>query len=269
MKNLLSSALCLLVLSACQPQTQTSESQQSELSIVATSHPLMLIAKELTQGIDELSSVGGSGDSHDTALTPGELKRIKEADLVLWLGADAQPSLNHALNQQKTVGPEQWVELPNSREHAGEKDPHFWFSSAQVARYAQGLSQKLSELNPAQAQAYADNLARFVRQLNQLNDQAPDMSGDKYVALIDVYQSLEEQTGITFDGSLAQHDQPIKLSRIQQVVSSDANCVLASHQQRPQALDGFNWIVINELMSDADEYTDGLSQALSKIRGCR
>ena len=229
----------------------------------------MLIAEQITRGLDDLSAVATSGDSHDAALTPSELKSIRESDLVLWLGEDAQPGLANQLDDLNAVDPSMWPSLPQSRAHTGEKDPHFWFSAAQVAAYAQGLSNALSKMHPERAPVYADNLANFVSELDQVTKQSTDMAGVKYVAAIDVYQSLEQQTGIEFDGALAEHDQPIKPSRLQQAASSGASCILASNLDRPRALCKFNWVVIDELMRGASDYVEGLSQAVSAVRGCR
>ena len=258
---------------ACSPKPSTdsadSAQTQYKAQIVATSRPLMLIAKEITQGIDDLSTVAASADSHDTALTPSELKRLRESDLVLWLGADAEPGLAEQLEGLSAADPQTWLSLPDSRAHKGEKDPHFWFSSAQVADYAEGLSDALSKMYPERASWYGGNLASFKQRLNQIDEQTTNMNGVKYLAAIDVYQSLEQQTGIEFDGALADHDQPIRPGRLQQAAKSGASCILASTASQPDALDRFDWIVIDELMRGVSSYTEGLNQAISLVRDCQ
>ena len=271
--NYLWIAIGIGALTACSPKPSTDGASQAEsdpkTQIVATSRPLMLIAEEITRGLDDLSAVATSGDSHDAALTPSELKSIRESDLVLWLGEDAQPGLAKQLKDLNAVDPSIWVSLPESRAHKGEQDPHFWFSSTQVAAYAQGLSDALSKMHPERAPVYADNLTGFKQRLEQISEQSVDMAGVKYLSAIDVYQSLEQQTGIEFDGALAEHDQPIKPSSLQQAALSEAKCILASNPDQPQALGKFNWIIIDELMRGASSYVEGLSQAVSLVRGCQ
>lgn len=271
--NYLWIAISAGLLTACSPEPVADGASQADpnasTQIVATSRPLMLIAQELTRGIDELSAVATSGDSHDAALTPSELKRIRESDLVLWLGEDAQPGLAKQLDDLNAVSPSEWVTLPESRAHKGEKDPHFWFSSTQVAAYAQGLTDTLSKMHPVRTAVYANNLERFKQRLERINQQSVDMAGVKYLSAIDVYQSLEQQTGIEFDGALAEHDQPIKPSSLQQAAKSSATCILASNPDQPQALGKFNWIIVDELMRGVSSYSEGLSQAVSAVRGCQ
>ena len=68
-------------------------------SLVVSTHPIYLIAKEVTAGIEEPVLLLGDQTGHDVQLTPAHRKAIQDASLVLWLGKVHEAPLDKLLNQ--------------------------------------------------------------------------------------------------------------------------------------------------------------------------
>lgn len=74
--------LCLLLLLS---------SQARAVEVLASIKPLQLIASAITQGGTEPQLLLSPGSSpHDYALRPSDIRRINNADLVLWVGPDLE-----------------------------------------------------------------------------------------------------------------------------------------------------------------------------------
>jgi zinc transport system substrate-binding protein len=54
--------------------------------LVVSIHPLYLIAKEVTKGVETPTLLLGNQSGHDVQLTPDNRKAVQDAELVIWLG---------------------------------------------------------------------------------------------------------------------------------------------------------------------------------------
>ncbi|MEG2885450.1 MAG: zinc ABC transporter substrate-binding protein, partial [Acinetobacter sp.] len=72
MNRILAFCLCALFFSASWAQAP----------LVVSTHPIYLIAKEITQGIEEPVLLLGNQTGHDVQLTPANRKTIMDASLV-------------------------------------------------------------------------------------------------------------------------------------------------------------------------------------------
>lgn len=121
---------------------------ESALSVVVSVHPLQLLIEDLTKGVvpvqvTTLMSINAS--PHDFSLSPQQMRQLREADWVLWLGAEAEPYLAAAVRQhagralallqldgvivRHSGDDHAHVEPPDHghhHQHAG-LDPHLWW----------------------------------------------------------------------------------------------------------------------------------------------
>lgn len=65
--------------------------------LVVSIHPLYLIAKEVTKGVETPTLLLGNQSGHDVQLTPANRKAIQDAELVLWLGKAHEAPLDKLL----------------------------------------------------------------------------------------------------------------------------------------------------------------------------
>jgi zinc transport system substrate-binding protein len=72
--------------------------------LVVSTHPIYLIAKEVTQGIEEPTLLLENQTGHDVSLTPAHRKIVQDAELVIWLGKAHEAPLEKLLsNNEKSI----------------------------------------------------------------------------------------------------------------------------------------------------------------------
>lgn len=69
----------------------------AQAPLVVSTHPIYLIAKEITQGIEEPVLLLGNQTGHDVQLTPANRKTIMDASLVIWVGKEHEAPLEKVL----------------------------------------------------------------------------------------------------------------------------------------------------------------------------
>ena len=187
----------------------------SEVGVLATIKPLQLIVSQITQGVAQESSalLPPGMTPHDFALKISDLKRVKQAGLVLWLGPEVEPYLtkimnNKAASQQLNLSTLPAIQRLGLRSLAGgrhhghhedsELDPHIWLSPENGLHIANALVEKLSALDGQNAHLYQQNFADFKRDLKQLDTFRNAFAKQQadYVVHHDAYQYLEVAMGL-------------------------------------------------------------------------
>jgi len=70
--------------------------------VLSSVKPIQLIANEITQGISESDVLMSTNTSpHDYALKPSDVKKLRSADLVVWVGPDLENFLQGMLSDHK------------------------------------------------------------------------------------------------------------------------------------------------------------------------
>jgi len=68
-------------------------------SLVVSTQPIYLIAKKITQGVEQPTLLLANQSGHDVSLTPAHRKTIQNAGLVIWLGQAHEAPLAKVLNE--------------------------------------------------------------------------------------------------------------------------------------------------------------------------
>ncbi|WP_299014687.1 zinc ABC transporter substrate-binding protein ZnuA [uncultured Photobacterium sp.] len=187
----------------------------SELNVVTTVKPLNLIVQELTDGVAQSEYLLPPGTSpHDYALRPSDVKKLRDADLVIWGGPELEMFLTKmlenkknslALTQKHTIDfrhYEHGAEIhhgDHSHSHDG-IDPHFWLGPKQSVQVALVITEALIQLDPLHKSRYKDNLSRFVSEvekaIEELNAELKPLADHGYYVFHDAYGYFEEQFGL-------------------------------------------------------------------------
>lgn len=151
------------------------------MSVLSSVKPINLIVQELTAGVATSSYLVPSGASpHDYALRPSDMKKIKNADTIVWYGNDLEPFLSKVLENKKniiTVSQFPSVEFyhfdkHDEDEHAHEghhhhnTDPHFWLGPKETLGVAKEITKQLIKIDPLNKDQYQSNLAQFEKKVN-------------------------------------------------------------------------------------------------------
>ena len=161
---------------------------QAKIQLLASLKPLALIAQEVAGDQADVSTLlPVSASPHDYPLKMSDHKRLRSADLVLWIGPEmesflARPLANLKPQQVMTAYQLEGLYWPEADEadhhhhhqnhsaHEG-KDPHIWLDPRNAALIAQALAERLAQLQPDSAQQFRANAQRFSTSLQQLDEQ--------------------------------------------------------------------------------------------------
>ena len=139
------------------------------------------------------SLVGANQDAHAYNLTSGDIKKIREARLVLLNGLGLEKAeLQRAVKQSKVASAEATAgikplaadEHDHEHDHShghdhdhGEFDPHVWNDPVLMQRYAANVAIALIKADPAGSRYYQQRFKDYQHVLNQLNNYANQQFG--------------------------------------------------------------------------------------------
>ncbi|KAB8307896.1 zinc ABC transporter substrate-binding protein ZnuA [Erwinia endophytica] len=248
----------------------TSLAPPAQAAVVASVKPLGFIAAAIADGVTPVEVLLPDGASeHDYALRPSDIKRLRAADLVVWVGPEMEafmPKVVAQLPAKKsielatldTVKPllvrgesdddhshEGEDETQNDHHH-GEYNMHLWMSPEIAKQTAVAIHEKLLELMPQSRDKLDANLQHFEAELAsadaQIGIQLTPVKGKGYFVFHDAYTYFEKHFGLTPTGHFTVNPeiQPgaQRLHQIRtQLVEHKAVCVFAEPQFRPAVID--------------------------------
>lgn len=176
-----------LVLAAC-GGTDGGSSSDGVPQVVTSFYPLEYVAERIVGEHAEVSTLTSPGvEPHDLELTVRQTATVSDADLVAFVKG-LQPAVDAAVEQH---GPDHVVEVTevvdleplDPEAHEGEDDEeheahadvdgdlHFWLDSLRMAEVAAEVEARMSELDPDNADVYAENLTALRQDLQELDEE--------------------------------------------------------------------------------------------------
>lgn len=165
--------LTILTLLGAAPQDPSAK----PMNVVATTGMIADTAREVGGPRTRVTALMGEGvDPHLYKASPGDLRRLQDADLILFNGLHLEGRLADTLvrlaRRQPTVQvtetiPENLLREPPELE--GHYDPHVWFDPTLWVYVAERTRDALIERDPAGKDEYTANCARVVARLKTLD----------------------------------------------------------------------------------------------------
>ena len=269
-------AFCLLSLLA-----MTSFAQAP---LVVSTHPIYLIAKEITKGVEEPKLLLENQTGHDVHLTPTHRKLIQDASLVIWLGKAHEAPLDSVLSKNNNAiallnaGILQTLPLRNNRGVAIKDtiDTHVWLEPNNAVRIGFFIAALRSQQHPEHKTEYWNNAKSFAREMLIASQQIKMNGGNKpYWSLHDAYQYLERPLNIKFAGSLTEdpHMAPTvaQIKYLNDTRPLKIMCLLAESTANPsqyRKLGSVNFQALDESFSQQQKFVVAW-QSLAKVaRSC-
>ena len=231
----------LVLLSLC-----SAPSLAAEVRLLTSIKPLQLIAAAVQDGLGEPEALLPPGASpHHYALRPSDVRRVREADLLYWIGPDLEgflprvlagrsgPSLavqtlpglslrhfgdEHEEHEEHEAHDEQApAREADEHDHAhrpGTLDAHLWLLPANARVIAARMAADLSALDPANGSRYQANLQAFEARLVavdlRLRQRLAGIAGKPYFVFHEAYDYFEAAYGLAHAGvfSVAAEVQP-------------------------------------------------------------
>jgi zinc transport system substrate-binding protein len=152
--------------------------------VLSSLRPLTLIAQEITgasASVDTLLPVTAS--HHDYPLKTSDYTRLKTADIVLWVGPELESFLQKPLSNLDaskiitayTLKDIHWP-ADNHRSgaqkdtHEHEQDPHLWLDPRNAVLVAKAITEKLEQVDAANAVLYRENFRLFKEKIQKLDE---------------------------------------------------------------------------------------------------
>lgn len=181
LRFLLSCSLRQLLVVSCLITVFSPAYVQAEPRILASIKPLALIAQEIVGPeiqVDTLLPITAS--PHDYPLKMSDHRRLREAELVIWVGPELESFLNKPLRNLTAerlmavydLPGIQWPEdsVAGVHNHQG-RDPHIWLNPQNAVVIAEALVVRLAGLAPEKSAFFAARLAAFVESMEALDKQ--------------------------------------------------------------------------------------------------
>lgn len=250
----------------------------AQADVVASIKPVGFIAAAIADGVTPVDVLLPDGASeHDYALRPSDIKRIKNADLVVWVGPEMEAFMTQSaasLPAQKNLemaalpgvksllvrgdedddhdedshaaGGDDHQDKSHAHHHHGEFNMHLWMSPEIARQTAVAIHGKLLELMPQSRAKLDANLQHFEADLadtdQKIGAQLAPVKNKGYFVFHDAYTYFEKHYGLSPTGHFTVNPeiQPgaQRLHEIRtQLVEQKAVCVFAEPQFRPAVID--------------------------------
>ncbi|WP_223114982.1 zinc ABC transporter substrate-binding protein ZnuA [Pseudomonas syringae] len=211
----------------------------AEVRVLTSIKPLQLIAAAVQDGVGKPEVLLPPGASpHNYALRPSDVRRVKEVDLLYWIGPDMETFLPRVI-QGRTLPSVAVQSLPGMHlrhfgednashdDHAhdhdtdtdtdtdehdhdhrpGSLDSHLWLSTVNARVIAAKMAADLSTADPANAARYASNAEAFSKRLDTLDarikDRVSAVTGKPYFVFHEAFDYFEEAYGLKHAGVFA------------------------------------------------------------------
>ncbi|MDD1783010.1 zinc ABC transporter substrate-binding protein ZnuA [Enterovibrio sp. ZSDZ35] len=265
-------------------------------NIVATIKPIALIAKDIAGDKGNVEVLlPASASPHDYALKPSDVKKISNADLVVWVGPEMEIFLKKLLNDKANalaltavngMPLRHYSEEGAHSDHEGHNhshdgiDAHIWLGPEQSKVIAKAISDALSKASPENAATYEKNYAQFVRQITaveaQLNTALDAKNAPGYFLFHDAYGYFENTFGLTPTGHFTVNPDrkpgARTLIKIRSALEENkANCVFTEPQFNPAIVESVvkytntKTVELDPMAQDIDLATQGYKDFLLQL----
>lgn len=193
-------------------------------TVISSVRPIGFITEAIASGVTNTDILLPDGASpHTYSLKPSDLAKIKNADLIIWVGEDMEvfmPTVLKNVDEQKQIElmdvPEIKIllrtnhhndEIPHddNDHHHGEYDEHIWLSPKIAKIIAKSIHDKLIELYPNKVQLLDANLNEFITNLSETEQNIAkkliSVQNRGYFVFHDAYGYFESQFGLKNLGS--------------------------------------------------------------------
>lgn len=275
---------CLVLLCSWFWLGQCNAAAKNTHSFVVSTHPIYLIAKAVTKGVEQPQLLLGNQSGHDVQLSPQQKKMLQNAELVLWLGKQHEAPLQKILQRHAyavaLLDSQIVLQLPlrTPRAQSIERtlDSHIWLEPNNAIRIAYFIAALRSQQHPQRKAQYWQNARQFSQQLLAVAKRF-DNSGNvqPYWAMHDAYQYVERALNIKMVGALTEDPHlPVTASQLKYLNDNRARprmCLLVeadTNQNTLLRLQPVQVQVVNESLSLDQDFVSAWGKLAQQISQC-
>ena len=218
-------AVVPLLLAACGGDGDDASAADGQLRIATTVSPITSITAAVVGDRAEVTGIVPEGtNSHTFEPQPSVAETLATADIVFINGLQLEEPTKElaAANVREgveivelgnlTITPEEYIFDFSFPEEEGKPNPHLWTNPPMARAYAEIITEKVSALDPENAEYYRENLAAFSSRVDELDEVlrtafATIPEGNKQLLTYhDAYAYFAEDYGWTVIGALQVSD---------------------------------------------------------------
>lgn len=256
----------------------------AQAPFVVSVHPIYLIAKEITQGVEQPELLLSNQSGHDVQLTPQHRRVIQNASLILWLGKEHEAPLEKVLSgNQKAIsildsGLVQTLPLRNTRGVMLKDtvDTHVWLDPNNAVRIGFFIAALRSQQHPEHKTIYWKNAQAFAKEMFVVSQSYNGQGAARpYWSFHDAYQYLERSMNLKFSGALT--DDPHVAPTVAQIkYLNDTRpykkmCLLAevhASSNQYQKLNPISFQSVDESMTVDQDFVSGWKKLAAETQRC-
>ena len=253
-------------------------------SLVVSTHPLYLIAQEVTKGVEQPVLLLENQTGHDVSLTPAHRKAIQDAGLVIWLGKAHEAPLDKLLhNNPKAVSilSSGLVKTLPQRSTRGAPlantvDTHVWLDPNNAVRIGFFIAALRSQQQPQYHDKYWHNAQVFAKQMFGIAQKFQNQGAvQPYWAYHDAYQYLERPLHLKLAGSMT--DDPHIAPTLAQIKYLNDHrgqkkmCLLAeahASANQYQKLQPIVFQAVDESLTAENNFISAWSDLAQQVKNC-
>ncbi|NLX19434.1 MAG: zinc ABC transporter solute-binding protein, partial [Desulfobulbus sp.] len=250
---------------------------QKQLTVLTTTFPLYQFTQNITRDVTgvtvELMIPAQTGCPHDYFLTPGDMRKLERADVLIMNGLGMEDFLHGAIKKagaglkviDSSAGIKGLIAYEDAKPHdSGEREqpsqnkeqrytghdhsstfnPHLFASPHMAALLVHNIGQAMAGLDPSNAGRYAVNAKQYSRQLNELGQAfvalGKRLKNNRIVTQHGVFDYLARDMGLRVVAVVQAHAgrQPsaAEILRITQEIKKRHAGVVFTEPQYPEAV---------------------------------
>src|ERR1019366_4968000 len=175
MKTVIGLALALGLILTTSPSTRAAD---GKISVVAAENFYGDVAHQIGGDDVAVASIMSNPDQdpHLFETTPGVVKQIASAQIVILNGADYDPWMDKLLKASPKAGRTAIVVADLVGKKAGD-NPHLWYDPGTMPAAARALAEAFAKADPAHKERYATRLKTFLASLKPIDDKIAAIRG--------------------------------------------------------------------------------------------
>lgn len=171
-KRILFIFLLSLLVVGCAKKTDNNINSTKKKVTVTTSFIYDMVRQVAGDTVNIDLIIPAGEDPHLYLAKPNDVKKIQEADLVLYHGLHFEGKMEDVLSKKGVAVTKNFPEdKVGKMEEDGAMviDPHFWFDISLYKEAVKVASEELIKLNPSESNMYSSNLDKYLKELDDLD----------------------------------------------------------------------------------------------------
>ena len=167
----------------------------ARVNVVATTPMMQSFASQIYGNPTNIKTLSCADNNCQNALSTADALRLQKANLIVWLGTEkgvakwleANPgAVSYAVLTQTPD-----LQTQPSQINPKESNPYIWTSPTNAIAIIKGLSQKLSEIDPKNAERYAKNLEQYTDRWQFFDGYKLPTENADYSQLVSLQEGME------------------------------------------------------------------------------